>query len=281
VEQTTAAALCLGCASLVLASGCAFPILNAESQRPPAALAFARSKPVQPAAARPEQVSRPHRGRGRSARSSHASVLGPSGDDHPYVPGPPPEPEPSDCYEALRQADIHFETIDADAAKGVALPLRLTGPVGGVEFVSSDHNPTHAILDCRLALALRDWAMDLRKAGVRRVEHYSMYRPGAHVASDGRVSGHAHGLAIDAARFTLNDGEVLDVLSDWEGRERGASPCPMRPDEAGGSRLLRGLTCEAVDEKLFQVIITPHHDKAHQNHVHLERKPEVDWTYVR
>ena len=38
--------------------------------------------------------------------------------------------------------------------------------------------------------------------------------------------------------------------------------------------------CDAVERDLFQVVITPHHDRAHQNHVHLELVPEVDWSYV-
>jgi hypothetical protein len=39
--------------------------------------------------------------------------------------------------------------------------------------------------------------------------------------------------------------------------------------------------CQAVENSLFQVVLTPHHDRAHENHVHLELKPEVSWTYVR
>jgi len=185
------------------------------------------------------------------------------------------------CFDELRRLGVAFEQVPPDEAGGVALPMRLMGPVGGVTFAPADKTATHAILDCQLALALHAWAPDLRQRGVVRVEHYSMYRANARVAGDGRVSGHAHGLAIDAARFTLEDGTLLDVLTDWEGREHGAAPCPMRPDEAFGSRLLRSVTCEAVDQTLFQIVITPHHDRAHANHVHLECKPEVDWTYVR
>jgi hypothetical protein len=44
---------------------------------------------------------------------------------------------------------------------------------------------------------------------------------------------------------------------------------------------LRSVTCSAADRKLFQVVLTPHYNHAHANHVHLEIKPEVDWTYVR
>jgi hypothetical protein len=182
------------------------------------------------------------------------------------------------CYRALVRAKVSFERR---ATAGVEQPVLLRGPLAGVEVVPRDGKLSHAVLDCRLALALLAWAQALREAGVTRIEHYSIYRRGARVGAGGSRSGHARGLAIDAARFHLHDGQVLDVLTDWEDRERGSAPCPRRSHEAWPSRLLRGLVCEAVDESLFQVVITPHHDRAHENHVHLERRPDVSWQYVR
>jgi hypothetical protein len=29
------------------------------------------------------------------------------------------------------------------------------------------------------------------------------------------------------------------------------------------------------------VVVTPHHDDAHANHVHLEVVPDVPWTWIR
>jgi len=181
----------------------------------------------------------------------------------------------------LRAEGIRFRVIAPALAKGVHWPIRLTGPVGGVIFEPGDPDETFAVLDCRLALVLHEWAGDLRRAGVRRVGYYSMYRPFARVGGGPRVSGHAHGMAIDAARFTLQNGAVLNVLENWEGRDRGAAPCPLREDERGGARLLRAITCSAADRNLFQVVLTPHYNSAHDNHVHLEIKPEVNWTFVR
>lgn len=189
--------------------------------------------------------------------------------------------EPARCYEALAAAGVAFEPVPGEDAVGIAVPTRLSGPLGGVEVVPSDRSLKHALLDCRLALALLAWAPTLRSAGVARIEHYSTYRPGARTRRKGRVSGHARGLAIDAARFGLEGGEVLDVRTDWEDRERGAAPCPRRPDEGRPSRLLRSVVCSAVEDALFQVVITPHHDRAHADHVHLELRPEVSWIYVR
>jgi hypothetical protein len=191
------------------------------------------------------------------------------------------EHDPEACDRALAAEGIAFERVHADEAPGVRVPVRLLGPLDGVQVTAQGKGHVHAILDCRLALALLTWAPTLRRAGITRIEHYSMYRPGARVGGSGHESGHAHGLAIDAARFYLQNGTALDVLTDWEERDRGGAPCPRRREEGWPSRLLRGVVCDAVDHKLFQIVITPHHDHAHGNHVHLELKPEVSWTYVR
>jgi hypothetical protein len=163
----------------------------------------------------------------------------------------------------------------------VRFPTRLRGPIEGITLATGNKSDAHEILDCRLALAISAWAPRLRASGVKRIEHYSMYRPGARVGGRGKPSGHAHGLALDAARFELEDGSVIDVLTDWEERDRGDAPCPTRGHEARPSRVLRSIVCDAIDQALFQVVLTPHHDKAHENHVHLEVRPDVDWTYVR
>jgi hypothetical protein len=149
-----------------------------------------------------------------------------------------------------------------------------------VSFRPKNGSTLHGMVDCRLAVALLAWAPMLRDAGVIKVEHYSTYRPGARVRGTHKSSGHARALAIDAARFHLADGRVVDVDLDWDERERGGDPCPVRRTEDEKSKLLRKVICEAVERDLFQVVITPHHDKTHQNHVHLELVPDVDWSYV-
>lgn len=269
--------------------GCLFPVIDFEDHSAPQALAM-RARPARythaasPSSARITTL--PPRQRARSAPPQQTELA-----RHPTRPSviapdvPVPELQmPGDvasCHQRLRAEGIRFRVIAPALAKGVRWPIRLTGPIGSVVFEPSDPNETFAVLDCRLALALNEWAGELRRAGVRRVGYYSMYRPFARVAGGKRVSGHAHGMAIDAARFTLKNGEVLNVLEDWEGRDRGEAPCPQRSDESSGGRLLRAITCEAADRNLFQVVLTPHYNSAHDNHVHLEIKPDVDWTYVR
>jgi hypothetical protein len=189
---------------------------------------------------------------------------------------------PDACLDALRAQGVAFERVAESEAPGVTTPIRLRAPLAGIR-VAPSNNPEaspHALLDCRLALALIAWAPVLRAADVVAVEHYSAFRANARVGGSGPVSGHASGLALDAARLHLANGEVADVLADWGDRTRGDEPCTPRDDEAPRARLLRSVVCAAVAADLFQIVITPHHDAAHQNHVHLELRPGVDWSYV-
>jgi hypothetical protein len=185
-----------------------------------------------------------------------------------------------ECRRLLERSRVSFESVPSDAAPHVYAPIYLTSPLAGVHFGPHNGLSEHGMVDCRLAVALLAWAPYLQRAGVVRVEHFSTYRPGARVARSSRKSGHARALAIDAARFHLEDGRVLDIDADWDDRERGGEPCDERRREDDSGRLLRGVVCAAVQHGLFQVVLTPHHDRAHQNHVHLELVPGVDWTYV-
>ena len=181
----------------------------------------------------------------------------------------------------MRNADVRFDSVPGDQAPAIAAPVALRSPLLGVRFEPANGSAKNAMLDCRLAAALLAWAPILRDANVVRVEHFSTYRPGARVRTSGKTSGHAHALAIDAARFILADGRALEVDLDWDERERNGDPCPVRRSEDADGRLLRQVVCRAVERDLFQVVITPHHDRDHQNHVHLELVPGVDWSYVK
>jgi hypothetical protein len=108
----------------------------------------------------------------------------------------------------------------------------------------------------------------------------SIYRPSARVRGTRRVSGHAHALAIDALAFVLDDGRRLPVLGGWNEPTRGVDPCATHEEDDDATARMRGAVCAAVQRDLFQVVLTPHHDAAHANHVHLEVRPGVSWTYV-
>ena len=70
-----------------------------------------------------------------------------------------------------------------DEARGVLAPVRLDGPLHGVTFRlgaaggRSGPRARWEIVDCRLALALDDFAAQLAAHDVVEVIHFSIYRP--------------------------------------------------------------------------------------------------------
>lgn len=168
------------------------------------------------------------------------------------------------CLERLDAAGVSYRRVALeDVESAIAVES-----IGGVEIEGR--------LDCRLASAILAWAPELRARGIRGLRAISIHRPNARVAGSGRISGHAHALAIDLGAVRLDDGREIDVLNGWTDRARGVDPCASGLEDP-----LRGAICAAIEAELFQIVLTPHHDAAHANHVHLEVVPSVRWSYVR
>jgi hypothetical protein len=99
-----------------------------------------------------------------------------------------PTPPPASRYAALDQAACETElkkrTIAfkrVDTARGVVAPVRLDGPLSGVTFrwnlaASQRKTAVMEIYDCRLVLALDDFAKILARHDVTEVIHLSVYR---------------------------------------------------------------------------------------------------------
>ncbi len=191
----------------------------------------------------------------------------------------------ADCEAELVKRGISFAS---EPSPGVLAPVRLTGPLRGVTFRTNLSESARAvtrweIADCRLVLALDDFAAMLASHDIVEVRHYSMYRPPSKRWPDGRIAGqHAGALALDAALFIDRDGNKIDVDDDWHGRI-GARTCgpdarPRRKTPA--SLKLRELLCETASQRLFNVILTPNHNRGHKNHFHLEVTAGVRWFIV-
>ena len=185
------------------------------------------------------------------------------------------------CEAELGRRGIAFDRVPE--ARGVVAPLRLTGPLHGVTFRSNlppakARTSPYDIYDCRLVLALDDFANILARHDIVEVVHLSVYRPvSSKVALKGPGRRHSGALAIDAAIFKTNDGRTLTVERDFQPRRIGARPCPGPKD---GTEL-RHIACEAHEAQLFNVLLTPNFNWAHRNHFHLEVTAGVRWTLVR
>ncbi len=192
---------------------------------------------------------------------------------------------PEDCHAELTQRGIAFDVVEAT---GVAAPVRLRGPLQGIEFRSngaraSNPDSIHEIADCRLVLALDDFAAILATHNVIAVEHYSMYRPPSKSwPADKAARQHAGALSIDAAHFVRKDQKTLTVLDDFHGAI-GAKTCgpTAKPRRSNADALeLRAILCEAVAAHLFNVVLTPNHNRPHRNHFHMEVMHDTSWFLV-
>jgi hypothetical protein len=199
--------------------------------------------------------------------------------DYPSIPARA-EANEAACHARLNEAGVSFRALAKDQAPGVAWPIELTSDLNGVFIQGGKKNAPTNFLDCRLALALLVWIPSLREQGIVSLQHMSMYRRDALIAASNKQSGHALGLAIDVGRFELHDGRELSVLEDWVNRERGADPCREWPSDEAAARIMRKLVCDAYAQGLFQSIVTPHENDAHNNHVHLEIRRENQGVWM-
>ncbi|HVJ22279.1 MAG TPA: extensin family protein [Polyangiaceae bacterium] len=191
------------------------------------------------------------------------------------------------AYEELDRRGILYRK-EAAGPDGVRAPIRLQGPLHGVEIHSSllpaeRSTSQFEVLDARLAMALDDFCALLEREGIVELVHFTMYRPGASPAaeSDALPTRHPGGLAIDVGALRHRDGGWLDVGTHWRA-DVGARTCGpgAKTHTAENTRALVSLVCEAAGKHLFHYMLTPHYDRAHHDHLHLEIKPGAKWFLV-
>jgi len=188
------------------------------------------------------------------------------------------------CERELRARGVHFEK--AAEQRGVLLPVRLTAPIHGVTYRTAlteraRKTSPYEILDCRLALALDDFAKILAAHDIVEVIHYSMYRPPSprSLAPGALGTRHSGALAIDAGSFIRKDGTKIDVEKDFHGGI-GQRACGVAPPNHANAKELREIVCGAASAHLFNVALTPDYNWQHRNHFHLEVTPKVSWFII-
>jgi hypothetical protein len=190
-----------------------------------------------------------------------------------------------DCLAELKTRGVPFESVDR--TRGVDTPLRFTGPIRGVTFrrtfsTTLNDNAPQTIADCRLALAVDDLAALLHTLGVVEAQYYSMYRRrGLGFIKPGRR--HPGGRAIDLVSVKLEDGTAYSVQNDFRGRP-GRKTCgdgaAVPTKDTPGARFWRTVTCKMGERRSFNLILTPHYDWGHRDHLHLEVRSGIRWFLV-
>ena len=190
------------------------------------------------------------------------------------------------CEAELERRGVPFSRVDE--ARGVLAPVRLRGALHGVTFRTGLPETQRAaspweIVDCRLALALDDFAAQLATHDITQVIHFSVYRPPVATWPEGKLaSRHPGALAIDAGVFVKKDGTRLQVERDFHGRigaatcGAGTGPRPATPEALE----LRRIVCDAAEARLFNVALTPDYNWPHRNHFHLEVTAGAGWFVV-
>lgn len=191
---------------------------------------------------------------------------------------------PAECLARLEALEVPYTRVERSKVPEVAIPVRLTGAVAGVDFTipwSEDpERDPNAIWDCRLVVAIVPVAEFLHAHGVTEVQYFSALRRGK-IVRDKPRSQHNVGLALDLLGVRGPSVPLATIEQTYpRGRLRAcpadsASAGPPGAPVPGGAPaadLFFALVCQAHARGLFHTILTPDHDRAHHNHLHLDLK---------
>lgn len=135
--------------------------------------------------------------------------------------------------------------------------------VGGIKFRTSP-----VTQQCPLMLASYIWLKDVNKIAQERLGSplKSIHHAGTYSCRRQRGNGsgawseHAFANAWDITGFELENGQVISVLRDWDGRN-------------AKSKFLKDAKKSACS--LFRVVLTPDFNAAHKDHFHLDQGPSL------
>jgi hypothetical protein len=195
----------------------------------------------------------------------------------PVAVAPPPPILTPDaaCLKDLRDRRVTFEA-QAPMAAGVcsvANPVKVSG-----DSQLNWNRP--GVLSCAMARSIERFEVQVVEPAalkvfgqkVVRLVHMGTYscrtrRTEASVAAaggtqggsaGGRLSEHAKGQAIDIGGFELADGTVISVKKDWTGAGK-------------RSEFLQEVARSSCEH--FNVVLTPNHNRLHNDHLHLDMGP--------
>ena len=188
------------------------------------------------------------------------------------VPGSDAPFKLSVCHEKLLARAIPFSPAahDTESPTGhpelkcdIVDPVWIAAELEGVVFHpdSIKSAPKSLFAACPLALALDDASKVLASANVTDVEDYGIYNCRV-IAGSTSLSEHGHANAIDWAGFLLKDGKHYTVLDDWQKN----TPSPT----TAAGKMLKSFAKSLYDQKIFNIILTPDYNAAHDNHFHTD-----------
>ena len=142
-----------------------------------------------------------------------------------------------------------------------------------VYFVSGVELRRGATLNCKTAGAFKEWVDTAAQPSAEDVDSYIVrFRVASHYAcrtrnsqAGARLSEHAKGNAIDIGGFTLANGDVVNVESDWR--------------QGKYSEMLQEMYRNACGT--FGTTLGPEADRHHQDHLHFDTADYRSGAYCR
>jgi hypothetical protein len=177
------------------------------------------------------------------------------------------EPRRHECLDRLDELGVPYKP--AAGKPGVAVPVEVTGPLGGVTWRSWSRRPL--VVDCSLVFSLVHAGRFLTEAGITEAFYSSAYAR-RNVRGTNTPSRHSYGLAVDVHVFAAAGGPELSVADDFEQGLGDAMDCVGEPLTPAGTTL-KLVTCRLERSGLFRLVLTPDFDEDHWNHLHLEALP--------
>ncbi|MBT9555679.1 MAG: extensin family protein [Myxococcales bacterium] len=181
----------------------------------------------------------------------------------------------SECQQALLDMGVPFEPASSpnDHPEGhpeltciIEDPIRIGPTIFGIDYRYDQitNAPGKMFVACELALAIATMTAELAVDEVTDVLHLGTYNCRV-IAGTSKISQHGLATAIDIAGVGFGDGTVWTVLGHWEDGV-------ANPVTAAG-KFLKGLVQWLYDEDVFNILLTPEYNAAHDNHFHLDLTP--------
>jgi len=163
-----------------------------------------------------------------------------------------PMPSGTSCLRELGERKVAHRVLPS--LRGVDNPVEIHSPLGGVAYYATDGRALQ--MDCRLALVLDQLGPTMEQFGVTRIRYSGAYV--YRTTRTGRLSHHAHGLAIDLHEFQTRS-STFSVKHDFK---RNVT-CDRRAQK------LNDLACALRRQPFFEEFLTPDYNADHYDHLHV------------
>jgi len=184
--------------------------------------------------------------------------------------------DPTDCQQQLFELGVSFTpaTNPMESPDGhpelvcdIQDPIMVSGVIHGVSFRYSqvDAEPKALFVSCPVALAMEKMAALLADNGVSDVVHWGTYNCRV-ISGTNKLSQHGLANAIDIRGLVTQMGDYYEVLPHWE-----YTDFPVT--EAGS--FLKWFAETLYIEWVFNIVLTPNYNAAHDDHFHLDLTPGV------